>query len=95
MNKSLHYLIVFHQSFFNLSYCKSIHFEKSKWKKERHLKTYFEGYSIGGDADVTSLSVPFFVTGQISLTCTLQIGKENSGLRLSLKTNIFHRPLRN
>lgn len=81
MNKSLHYLIVFHQSFFNLFYCKSTHLEKSKWKK-RHLKTYFEGYSIGGgeDTDVTSLSVPFFVTGQVSLACTLQIGKESSEL---------------
>ena len=48
--------------------------------EKRHLKTYFEGYSIEGDADVTSLSVPFFVTGQISLTCTLQIGKESSVL---------------
>ena len=62
--------------------------------EKRHLKTYFEGYSIEGDADVTSLSVPFFVTGQISLTCTLQIGKESSVLWLSLKTNVFHRPLK-
>lgn len=34
--------------------------------KKRHLKTYFGGYNVGGDTDVTSLSVPFFVTGQMS-----------------------------
>lgn len=64
--------------------------------KKRHLKTYFGGYNVGGDTDVTtSLSAPFFVTGQMSLICTLQIGKESSGLLLSFKTNTFHGPLRN
>lgn len=29
--------------------------------EKRNFKNYFEGYNVGAGADVTSLSVPFFV----------------------------------